>query len=166
MWHHRLRHPSNKVLSITLSSVDSTTLSSVDVSCILPIGDFVTHCKHCLNGKMHQFSFDKYDFKACKTLELIHFDVWGPTPITSINDFQYYVLFVDGYSKFTWLFLLKFKSDVFDVFKYFKATVENQLGSNIKILRTDKGGEFTSNAFKRFCSLNGIIQLLSCPYTP
>ena len=81
----------------------STALSSVDVSCILPIGDSITHCKHCLNGKMHQFSFDKYDFKACNPLELIHFDVWGLAPITSINDFQYYVLFLDDYSKFTWL---------------------------------------------------------------
>ena len=115
---------------------------------------------------MHQFSFDKYDFKACKPLELIHFDVQGLAPITSINDFQYYVLCVDDYSKFTWLFLLKFTSDVFDVFKYFKATVENQLESNIKILRTDRGGEFTSNSFKRFCSLNGSIQHLSYPHTP
>ena len=117
LWHHRLGHPNNKVLT--------TALYSVDASCILPITDSVTHCKHCLNGKMHQLSFDKSGFKASKPLELIHSDVWGPAPTTSINDFQYYVLFVDAYSKFTWLFLLKFKSDVFEVFKYFKATVEN-----------------------------------------
>ena len=149
MWHHRLGHPSNKVLT--------TALSSVDASCILPISDSITHCKHCLNGKMQQLPFDKSNFKASKPLELIHSDVWGPTPTTSISDFQFYVLFVYDYPKFTWLFLLKFKSDVFEVFKYFKATVENQLDSKIKILRTNRGGEFTSNMFKRFCSSNGII---------
>ena len=42
-----------------------------------------------------------------------------------VKYFLYYVIFVDDYSKFTWLYLLKFKSDVFDVFKHFKATVEN-----------------------------------------
>ena len=115
---------------------------------------------------MHQLPFDKSDFKASKPLELIHSDVWGSAPTTSINDFQYYVLFVDDYFKFTWLFLLKFKSDVFEVFKYFKATIENQLDSKIKILRTDRGGEFTSNMFKRFCSSNGIIQHFTYPHTP
>ena len=87
------RAPSNKVLT--------NALSLVDASCILPITDSVTHCKHFLNGKMHQLPFDKSNFKASKPLELIHSDVWGPTPTTSINDFQYYVLFVDDYSKFT-----------------------------------------------------------------
>ena len=80
--------------------------------------------------------------------------------------FVYYVLFVDVYSKFTWLYLLKHKSDVLDVFKYFKATVENQLNSKIKILRTNNGGEFTFNAFKLFCSSHGIIHQFSCPHTP
>ena len=158
LWHHRLGHPINKVLT--------NALSSVDASCILSITESITHCKHCLNGKMHQLPFDKSDFKASKPLELIHSDVWGPTPTTSINNFQYYVLFVDDYSKFTWLFLLKFKSDVFEVFKYFKATVDNQLDSKIKILRTNRGGEFTSNMFKRFCSSNGIVQHLTYPHTP
>ena len=80
--------------------------------------------------------------------------------------FVYYVLFVDVYSKFTWLYLLKHKSDVLDVFRYFKATVENQLNSKIKVLRTDNGGEFTFNAFKLFCSSHGIIHQFSCPHTP
>ena len=98
LWHHRLGHLSNKVLT--------NALSSIDASCFLPITDSVTHCKHCLNGKMHQLPFDKSDFKAFKPLELIHSDVWGPAPTTFINYFQYYVLFVDDYPKFTWFFLL------------------------------------------------------------
>ena len=95
---------------------------------------------------------------------MVHSDVWGPALVTSTNDFKYFVLF--AYSKFTWLYLLKHKSDVLDVFKYFKATVENQLNSKIKVLRTDNGGEFTFNAFKLFCSSHGIIHQFSCPHTP
>ena len=117
MWHHRLGHPSNKVLSNALSSIDVYSTSNNS--------DTVTHCKHCLNGKMHQLPLNTFDFQASKPLELIHSDVWGPSPMSFVNDFLYYVIFVDDYSKFTWLYLLKFKSDVFDVFKHFKATVEN-----------------------------------------
>ena len=144
----------------------STALSSIDVFCPLPSDGILSHCVHCLNGKMHQFPFPTFDFHASSPLELVHSDVWSPAPVTSTNDFLYYVLFVDVYSKFTWLYLLKYKSDVLDVFKYFKATVENQLNSKIKILRTDNGGEFTFNAFKLFCSSHGITHQFSCPHTP
>ena len=115
---------------------------------------------------MHQFPFPISDFHASKPLELVHFDVWGPAPITSSNDFHYYVLFIDAYSKFTWLYLLKHKSDVLDIFKFFKASIENQLDSKIKTLRSDNGGEFTFNAFKHFCASHGITHQFSCPHTP
>ena len=59
---------------------------------------------------------------------------------------------------------------MFEVLKYFKAIVENQLDSKIKILRTNRGGEFTSNVFKRFCSSNGAVErkhrhLVECALT-
>ena len=103
----------------------SIALSSIDVFCPLPSDGILSHCIHCLNGKMHQSPFPTFDFHASSPLELVHSDVWSPALVTSTNDFQYYVLFVDVYSEFTWLYLLKHKSDVLDVFKYFKATIEN-----------------------------------------
>ena len=59
---------------------------------------------------------------------------------------------------------------MFEVLKYFKAIVENQLDSKIKILRNNRGGEFTSNVFKRFCSSNGVAErkhrhLVECALT-
>ena len=141
-------------------------LSSVDNVCISCGNKSLSHCKHCLSGKMHQFSFPISNFQALKPLELMHSDVWGPAPVTSLNDFQYYILFVDEYSKFTWLYLLKHKFDLLDIFKFFKAIVENQLDFKIKVLRTDNGGEFTSNAFKNFCSTHGLTHQFSCPHTP
>ena len=158
LWHHRLGHPSDKVLNISLSFIDRVCISSTNKT--------LSHCKHCLSGKMHQFSFPISNFHASKPLELVHSDVWDPAPVKSSNDFQYYVLFVDAYSKFTWLYLLKHKSDVLEVFKFFKAFVENQLNSKIKILKSDNGGEYTSNAFKHFCASHGITHQFSCPHTP
>ena len=76
---------------------------------------------------MHQLPFVKSIFQSNEPLELIHSYVCGPVPIVSINDFRYYLVFVDDFTKFTWVYLLKLKSDVFNIFKYFKATIENQL---------------------------------------
>ena len=160
LWHHKLGHPSDSVLRTALSSLPTSDVCNKLVS----VSD--SHYKHCLSGKMHQLPFNKSEFVTSKPLELVHSDVWGLAPVTSINDFRYYLVFVDDFSKFSWLYLLKHKSDVFDVFKYFKAYVENQLHTSLKILRTDGGGEFTSTAFHQFCSKHGIIHQTSCPHTP
>ena len=160
LWHHRLGHPSDSILRTALSSCINS------VNCNDSISNSVSHCKYCLSGKMHKFPFKKSVFLASKPLELVHSDVWGLAPITSINDFRYYLVFIDEFSKFTWVYLLQHKSDVFDVFKYFKAYIETQLNTQNQILRTDGGGEYTSNAFNHFCSSFGIIHQTSCPHTP
>lgn len=99
-------------------------------------------------------------------LERIHSDVWGPAPVTSVNDFKYYLVLDDDFSKFKWVYLFKFKSNVFNIFKYFKATVENLLNLKIKTFRSDGGGDFSSKAFTDFCSSNGTIHQFSYPHTP
>ena len=73
-------------------------------------------CTHCFYGKMHNLPFPKCSFTALTPFELIHSDLWGPTPITSINGFKYYVLFTNHFSRFTWIYLLKLESDVFPKF--------------------------------------------------
>jgi len=52
-------------------------------------------------------------------------DVWGPTP-TSVGKNSYYVSFIDDFSKFTWIYLLRHKSEVFQKFHEFQAMVERQ----------------------------------------
>ena len=116
-----------------------------------------SHYRHCLSGKMHQLLFVRSNFQSKSPLELIHCDVWGPTPVVFVNDFKYYLVFVVDYTKFVWVYLLKLKSNVFHIFKFFKATVENQLNLKIKNFRSDGGGEFLYIAFVEFCSSQGII---------
>jgi hypothetical protein len=64
-------------------------------------------------------------------LDLIHSDLWGPSPIVSQKGMKYYVIFIDDYSRFTWIYFLKNKSDTVVAFTTFKAQVENLL--NLKI---------------------------------
>ena len=65
----------------------------------------------------------------------------------------------------TWAYFLKNKSEVFEKFRNFKALVENQSGLHIKVLRTDRGGEYISKEFLCFCSENGIHKQFTTRYT-
>ena len=76
------------------------------------------------------------------------------------------MLFVDHYTRFTWVYFLQHKSEVFSVFVKFKSMAETQFSSKLKTLRSDGGGEYISKEFKSYLSTCGILHQLSCPYTP
>ena len=97
-------------------------------------------CKGCTRGKNIKNPFPKSETKTKGTLELIHSDVCGPMPSTSLSGYAYYVTFIDDYSRKTWIYFLKAKDEVFGKFKEFKALIENHSERRIKTLRTDNGG--------------------------
>lgn len=78
-----------------------------------------------------------------------------------MNGYKYYIHFIDDYSKFTWLYLLRTKSKAFNTFCNFKAQAELQLGFKIKSVQSDWGGEY--RAFSNFLISNGIHHRVSCP---
>jgi transposase InsO family protein len=86
--------------------------------------------------------------------------------VPSLGNFLYYVTFIDDFSRKTWIYFLKAKDEVFNKFQEFKALVENLSGRKIKVLRSDNGGEYTSNEFKDFCREAGIKRELTTPYNP
>ena len=65
-----------------------------------------------------------------------------------------------------WVYMLKEKGEAFEAFKKFKRFVENKFEHNLKTLRTDRGGEFTSKKFTEFCKVEGVERHLTAPYTP
>jgi transposase len=69
-------------------------------------------------------------------LELVFSDVWG-VAVESIGRNKYYVSFIDDFSKFTWIYLLKHKSEVFKRFKEFQALVESLFDRKILVVQTD-----------------------------
>ena len=114
---------------------------------------------------MHKYPLTKTPIVSNFVLVVVHSDVWGPAPLSSILGFSYYMIFVDDYTRFTWLFLLKHKHEVLSVFKHFKALVENQFSTKLKVLRTDNGTKYTNSAFQAFCSSHSILHQTSCPHT-
>ncbi|KAK2411591.1 putative mitochondrial protein [Trifolium repens] len=124
-------------------------------------------CEGCLLGKQFKMSFPKESSsRAQKPLELIHTDVCGPIKPRSLGKSNYFLLFIDDYSRKTWVYFLKEKSEVFENFKKFKAQVEKESGLIIKSVRSDRGGEFTSKEFLKYCEDNGIRRQLTVPRSP
>jgi hypothetical protein len=101
-------------------------------------------CKGCALGKNVKKPFSSRNNRSKEILDLMHSDVCGPMPIKSLGGSLYYVIFIDDYSRKTWLYLLKTKDEVFSKFQKFKAEIENLTSKKIKTLRTDNGGEYTS----------------------
>lgn len=64
-------------------------------------------------------------------------DLWGPSHTVSHNGYKYYMSFVDAYSTFTWIYLLKTKSEALKTFLNFKVETELQIGKKIKVVQTD-----------------------------
>ena len=110
--------------------------------------------------------FPKSETKTKGTLELIHSNVCDPISSTYLSGYEYYVTFIDDYSRNTWIYFLKTKSEVFRKFKVFKALIENHSKRRIKTLRIDNGGEYNSKYFEAFCKEVGIKRELTTPYNP
>jgi hypothetical protein len=92
-------------------------------------------CEGCVLGKHPQEKFNKgKTHKASFPLDLIHSDLMGPFLHPSIREARYVLIFVDDFSRFTWTFFLRPKSDIFQHLKDFKALVETQSGKKMKSL--------------------------------
>ena len=76
--------------------------------------------------------------------------------VHSFNGYSYCVTFIDDYSRKTWIYFLKAKSEVLERYREFKTLVENQTGKKIRVLRTGNEGEYTTNEFMEYCSAEGI----------
>ena len=84
----------------------------------------------------------------------------------SLGGSLYYVTFIDEFSRKTWLYLLKTKDEVFSKFQEFKVEVHNLTDKNIKTIRSDNGGEYTSKELVVFCKEAGIRRELIVPHKP
>ena len=85
-------------------------------------------------GKVHQVIIPSERQQIYKYTNLIHTDVSGLMSHVSLGGYEYYVIFIDDYSRRTWIYFLETKGEVFSCFKEFKALVEKQTGRKIWVL--------------------------------
>lgn len=155
MWHRRLGHAHCQILQ-HLSSIKAITINK----------QLQSLCEACRLGKSSKLLFVESVFHASRPLERIHCDVWGPAPIVFGQGFKYYVVFIDNFSRFSWVDPLKFKSEVLSKFKIFQQQSENLFNQRIGIFQSDGGGEFVNHEFTSHLLKCGIKHYLSCPHTP
>ena len=128
--------------------------------------DKLADCVACQYGKQVRRPFPQTAWRATHKLQLVHTDVGGPQKTPSLNGSKYYIAFIDDYTRFCWIYFLKFKSEVANVFWKYKAWVENQSGCRIQKIRSDNGKEYINDTFDKFCKEAGIEHQLTAPYTP
>ena len=99
-------------------------------------------CQGCILGKHPEHKFERASHeRTFAPLELIHNDNAGTFTHMSMSQAKYALTFIDEFSRYCWVHFVKNKFEAFDLFKVFKALVENQSRRKIKILKFDNGGE-------------------------
>lgn len=156
LWHRRLGHLNFDYMKKLLSCSDiNVAIGSNPV------------CTTCVEAKQPLDSFPKgKSNRASQVLEIVHTDVMGPIRVSTFSGGRFILCFIDDFSRMTFTYILKEKSEVFKKFVDFKTLVENQVEKKIKILRSDNGTEYFNHNFLQFCSQSGIIQQSSNRYTP
>ncbi|CAL8990558.1 unnamed protein product, partial [Prunus brigantina] len=159
LWHIRFGH---------LNYISLKLLQEKDMVQGLPkLQESEKICSGCAIGKSHRSSFDKEKtWRASQPLELIHSDICGPMQTITPAGNIFFLTFIDDYTRMCWVFFLQHKSQVLNVFKRFKSMVELQSGYKIKKLRSDRGGEYTSLEFLKFCDDVGMERQLTVAYSP
>jgi len=151
-WHDRLGHPSSRVVQEVVVKNKLPVLDKLSLDSV---------CDSCQRAKSHQLPYPSSSSESSAPLALIFSDVWGPA-CDSFGRNKYYVSFIDDYSKFTWIYLLKHKSEVFQRFREFQSFVERKFDRKIIAMQSDWGGEYERlNSFFRQI---GISHLVSCPH--
>ncbi|CAI7857921.1 unnamed protein product [Closterium sp. NIES-54] len=129
-------------------------------------------CLPCVEGRQsaapHSSSFPP----TTAPLQTLHIDVWGPARVSGQGRERYTLLVVDDYTRYTTVFPLRSKGEVFAVLIPWIRTVRLQLrerfGQDLPVLRvhSDRGGEFSSDLLRDFCCGEGITQSFTLPESP
>ena len=104
--------------------------------------------------------------KAKEPLQLVHSDVCGPLNVQARGGYEYFISFIDDYSRYGYIYLMRQKSEAFKKFKEFRAEAEKQLSKTIKTFLSDRGGEYLDIEFTDYLIENGIVSQLSAPGDP
>jgi transposase InsO family protein len=103
-----------------------------------------------LQGKLQQKNPEEPGF-GVPVCELLKSDICELWIIASIGELSTYHFFIDDFSRNSWVYFMRKKSDALEDFNIFVALVERQSGKKVKALMSDNGGEYCSKEFEAFC---------------
>ncbi|KAI3760479.1 hypothetical protein L1987_50874 [Smallanthus sonchifolius] len=153
-WHDRLGHPGQPVMEF-LSSKHFISLNKIK---------FPFVCQSCQLSKHKRLPFSDSTTRTLLPFAMLHCDLWT-SPILSHAGYKYYMVLIDDFTQYTWVYPLKFKSETFTKFTHFHQFVKTQFHLPIKSFQCDMGGEFDNTNFKNFATQHGTQFRFSCPHT-
>ena len=154
LWHGRLGHVNYDTLS-KLINLNHIPTFQIDAN---------HKCETCVQAKLTRSSFQSIE-RHTEPLDLIHSDICDLKLVQTRGGNKYFITFVDDSTKYCYVYLLKSKGEAIEKFVLYKNEVENQLNRKIKVLRSDRGGEYES-PFVDLCARHGIIHETTTPYSP
>ena len=154
LWHTRLGHASSSQVQQLASRGLLGSLSTENFDCV-----------SCQLGKQPILPFNSSESISTDIFDLIHSDVLGLSSIYSIGGFRYFVVFVDDYTHYSWIFNMKHHSELLQVYSNFVKIVETQFSKCIKFFRSDNALEYTQCAFQVVLHSYGTFHQLICPGT-
>ncbi|KAK8939176.1 hypothetical protein KSP39_PZI011715 [Platanthera zijinensis] len=160
LWHKRLGHLNLRTIA---------RLSKDNLVKGLPSGPYKKEglCKACQLGKQTKSSFKSINKSdSPRILYLLHMDLFGPISVQSLGGKSYTLVVVDDFSRFTWVFFLRKKSDNFKCLTEFLKCIQIEFNTHIALIRSDHGTEFNSLLMQEFYQSEGIRHTFSAPRTP
>ncbi|KAL2236391.1 UNVERIFIED_CONTAM: Retrovirus-related Pol polyprotein from transposon RE1 [Sesamum indicum] len=153
LWHQRLGHSSPDVMK---------RIATLQIS--TPHKEHI--CNICPLAKQTRIPFCLSTTKIVSCFDLIHVDIWGPYKQATMSGAHYVLTIVDDFSRATWTFLMRHKSQTLVTLTTFFAQILTQFSCKIKSVRTDNGSEFVSSSCQSFFRNQGVLHQKSCTYTP
>jgi transposase InsO family protein len=116
-------------------------------------------CVPCCHGKMITTSHSPINTVMTEHPgQLIHMDTVGPSRFHFMGGKLYVLVIIDDYSRYSWVFFLESKDDVFEHFQSLALRLNNEHPNCLKVIHNDNGTEFKNAAFNQFCLEHGIDQ--------
>ena len=121
---------------------------------------------HTIGPNKQDCLFPNNNKKSVKPFALIHVDLWGAYSVSSLSGTHYFLTIVDDFSRRTWVFLLKNKSQAYDFLTMFCHCTQTQFGYPVQVVRSDNRSEFVLRTMRDFFASPGIDYQTSCVDTP
>ena len=114
-------------------------------------------CTSCHFGKQRKLPFNKSDSFSSVPFDLIHSDIWGPALVPTKGGSKYFVIFVDDFSRYTWIYLLHHRFELVSIYQRFHKMIETQFNRIVKVFRSDNAQEYNDKSFLSFLNSHGTL---------